>query len=352
MKKILLITIFQIALLSKGQNNFNRYFNEAMEQISKENYNLGIEKLSKALEYKNEAKNNYKIADAYNFRGYCRFVLKNDEVALKDFDEAILVKQEYAKSYFLKSLVYLTQKKNEDCITWCDKGLQFKPKDEDLLLNKSKALYGLKKYDESNTILYSMLEGDPKNISVIRYIASNFQRKKLWDSSIVHFSKALEINPVDYISFYDRGISKSYKKDYEGAKVDIEKAIQLDSISKFVGYNNLGFFLKLEQNDFKGAIEYFDKAINLDPKFAYAYSNRGFAKFKLGDMKGAYRDIKKSIDLDKTNSYAFKNLALVYIADGKKSNACETLKKAKDLGYEEMYDEDVNALIKEQQCGN
>ncbi|MBA3663604.1 MAG: hypothetical protein H0W61_05280 [Bacteroidetes bacterium] len=349
MKKLFVILVFLSSLLN-AQNNFNRYVSEAAESMDKMNFNGAVEKFSKALEYKSEAKNNYKIADVYIYRGYCRYLLKNSKVALEDMNEALSIKPEYSKTYYFKTLVLLDEKKFEECISCCDKGLEYKPGDNSIMMNKSRALNGLKKYKESNKVLFNLLENEPNDISVIRHIASCYQRQKLWDSSVVYFSKALAINPIDFISYYDRGISKSYLKDYDGAKDDIEKAIQLDSVSKQIGYNNLGFFLKIEQNDFKGAIEYFDKAIALNNKFAFAYSNRGFAKLKLGDIKGAYKDIKKSIELDNTNSYAFKNLALVYIQDGKKTNACENLKKAQALGYTEMYDEEVDNLVKEHSC--
>ena len=123
--------------------------------------------------------------------------------------------------------------------------------------------------------------------------------------------------------------------------------MELDSLEKWVGYNNIAYFIKLEQKDYKGAIQMFDKAIALNPDFPYAYSNRGFAKLQLGDMKGAYQDVKKSLLMDNKNSYAYKNLALIYLKDGKKSDACYNLKKAIELGYTEEYDDDAKNLLAE-----
>lgn len=49
--------------------------------------------------------------------------------------------------------------------------------------------------------------------------------------------------------------------------------------------------------DHEGAIEDFNKAIELDPQFAEAYNNRGIAKFKLGDLNGACSDWHKAGEL-------------------------------------------------------
>jgi tetratricopeptide (TPR) repeat protein len=247
----------------------------------------------------------------------------------------------------MKTLVYLADQKYEDCLVWCNKGLEQKPGDDDLLFNKSEAYVGLKNYDEARKALFQMLENNPNNTQAMRYVASSFMLQKIWDSAVVHFTKAIDIDPLDYMSYFDRGISKSYTQDLDGATEDITKAMQLDTASKFVGYNNLGFYLKLEKKDYAGAIDFFNKAIEQKPDFAYAYSNRGFAKLNLNDIKGAYQDLKKSIALDNSNSYAFKNMGLICLKDGKVKQACENFKKAIKLGYTERYDDEVDKLLAE-----
>jgi tetratricopeptide (TPR) repeat protein len=243
--------------------------------------------------------------------------------------------------------VYAAKGDHDKCLEWCNLGLEKNPINEELLMYKSEAYYSLKKHTDSRKVLFQLLQIDPKNTSAIRLIASTFQRQHTWDSSIVYFNRAIEINPLDYISYFDRGIDKSEKKDFEGAKTDIEKAMKLDTASKFIGYNNLGFFLKLEQKDYIGAIECFNKSIAYAPKFAYAYSNRGYAKLCLGDIDGAVKDVKRSLELDNTNSYAHKNMGLVNLKRGKNKEACENFKTAIVKGYTETYDDEVEKLLTE-----
>jgi tetratricopeptide (TPR) repeat protein len=47
-----------------------------------------------------------------------------------------------------------------------------------------------------------------------------------------------------------------------------------------------------ELKQFRSAIEYFTKAIQLDPAQGLAYYNRSDAKHKLGDIGGAIADLK------------------------------------------------------------
>jgi len=47
---------------------------------------------------------------------------------------------------------------------------------------------------------------------------------------------------------------------------------------------------KLLNEDYEGAIEAYDKVIELIPDNALSYNNRGSAKVELGDYKGAIKD--------------------------------------------------------------
>lgn len=347
MRILFLILAFTLFNNYYGQSNFSTYYDQAVEYINTGEFEKGIGKLDKAISNKESATNNYKVTDAYLYRGYCKYRLKNYSSALSDIDEGLKLKPEYSKCYSFKAMVYSAMGEFDKCLEWSNRGLKNNSSNEELLMYKSEALYNQKKFTDSREVLAQLLQIDPKNTTAIRLTASSFQRQHNWDSSIVYFTKAIEINPLDYISYFDRGIDKSEMKDYEGAKTDIEKAMKLDTASKFIGFNNLGFFLKLEQNDYLGAIECFDKAIKHAPRFAYAYSNRGFAKLCLGDVNGAYIDVKRSLELDNSNSYAHKNMGLVNLKRGRKKEACENFKTALEKGYTEMYDDAVEKLLKE-----
>ena len=56
-------------------------------------------------------------------------------------------------------------------------------------------------------------------------------------------------------------------------------------------------FDKFEAKDYYGAIADYTKAIELDPNYRNAYTNRGINKENLGDLNGACADWKKAARL-------------------------------------------------------
>jgi len=65
-------------------------------------------------------------------------------------------------------------------------------------------------------------------------------------------------------------------------------------------YYNRGF-AKRAKGDLGGAIADYDKAIELDPKYVLAYVNRSSAKWVIGDLNGAIVDCDRAIELDPKN---------------------------------------------------
>jgi len=60
---------------------------------------------------------------------------------------------------------------------------------------------------------------------------------------------------------------------------------------------------KYELKDYKGAIQDYNKAIELDPKYAVTYYNRGVAKILLGQKDNGCLDLSKAGELGHAEAY-------------------------------------------------
>ena len=95
---------------------------------------------------------------------------------------------------------------------------------------------------------------------------------------------------------------------------------------------------KYDLQDFRGAIQDYSKAIELDPSYAVAYFNRGNAKYDLQDYIGAIQDYSKAIELDPSYFKAYYNRGITKYFLNDIDGACLDWSKAGELGYYDAYD--------------
>ena len=83
---------------------------------------------------------------------------------------------------------------------------------------------------------------------------------------------------------------------------DYDRVIQLNPSFVFAYFNRAN--LRCAQRDFRAAIVDYDEAIRRDPDFAAAYFNRGLAKLSLGQATDGIADLSKSGELGIYNAYS------------------------------------------------
>ena len=101
--------------------------------------------------------------------------------------------------------------------------------------------------------------------------------------------------------YLEQGNAKYNLQDYRGAIQDYNKAIEINPQDASTYYNRGVTKGKLE--DYRGAIQDFNKAIEINPQYATAYYNRGVAKYRLNDKSGACLDWSKAGELGAMQAY-------------------------------------------------
>lgn len=67
-----------------------------------------------------------------------------------------------------------------------------------------------------------------------------------------------------------------------------------------------------KKENYKKAVEYYEKAVQIDPAFAFAWDNIGLAYRKLGDYDKALNAYTKSLEIDPYGLMPLQNMAIVY----------------------------------------
>lgn len=83
----------------------------------------------------------------------------------------------------------------------------------------------------------------------------------------------------------------------------------------------------LNKDNFKKALPYFEKAVEIDDKFAFAWDNIGVIQRNLGNYDEAIKAYKKSISLNSNNKTPLQNLAVVYVYQKKYKKAIRAYEK-------------------------
>jgi Flp pilus assembly protein TadD len=79
--------------------------------------------------------------------------------------------------------------------------------------------------------------------------------------------------------------------------------------------------LLLKEGDVNGALADLDRALQNDPHYVMAYTNRGIARAGMGDSQGAMADFTQAIKMDSRQPEAYVNRGLLQLHQGKKIEA-------------------------------
>ncbi len=89
-----------------------------------------------------------------------------------------------------------------------------------------------------------------------------------------------------------------------------------------------------EFGDYRGAIEAFTLALEVNPQFALAYNNRGISKAMMGNDEGAIEDFTRSLEINENYEPAFLNRAASKYNTGNYYGAIEDYGKVIEMDPE------------------
>jgi tetratricopeptide (TPR) repeat protein len=144
--------------------------------------------------------------------------------------------------------------------------------------------------------------------------------------------------------YLKNGITKHTQQDFKGAIKDYTKAINSDKGLKDAYFNRGTCELALK--NFKAAIVDFSKTIELDPKYIKAYYGRASVYASQEQYLETLPDLDKTIALDPSFPDALTLRGQIRAQTGNKKGACEDFTKAKENG-----DKQADQYLR-QFCGN
>jgi lipoprotein NlpI len=262
-----------------------------------------------------------KDAAAYSSRGIAKLQKNDWDGAIADFNRALQFDPKLAQAYDNRGLAKTEKGDLEGAITDFNRVLQLNPKNGIAYNNRGNAKAHKGDFDGAIADFNRALQLNPK-LAKAYYNRGNAKREKY---------DLLVSGAVDEFPFpdYDLGTRKVEKGYLNAAVADFNRTLQLNpKLAK--AYDNRGL-AKFSRGDLDGAMADFNSALQLDPKLAPAYEARGVAKEQKGDLDGAIADYNHAIELNPKLDGAYLNRGKAKAYKGNTDSAIADFNRALQL---------------------
>lgn len=140
--------------------------------------------------------------------------------------------------------------------------------------------------------------GDTKS-EIYQYRAKARRKTGNYTESLKDYNQAIQINANFTKAYLGRAQTYTLLKEYKKAIKDYDMVLAKspNHPKRMIIYFNQAI-LKEYLKDYQGALEYYNKVLQLDKNFAKAYTNRGNILYLKGDVRGACADWQQAKDLE------------------------------------------------------
>ncbi len=174
-------------------------------------------------------------------------------------------------------------------------------------------------YENEETLWTDTLAKNPNCWLGHNNLGDALSQKGEVDEAIVHYRKALEINPHDAQLQSNLGMAFFKKGRFDEAMARYDAALEIDPGNAPI-QDNLGNAL-LQKGKVDEAMGRYQLALQIDPNFAMARYNLGNILVRKGRVDEAIVEYQKAVELDPRYADAHYNLGVVLLQKGEADEA-------------------------------
>ena len=284
------------------------------------------------VDFNKYAQNYPKDSTVHYFLGVIKFLEKDYKGAESEFDKQLIINNKDIDCYLMRAECKMAQLFIREAVDDYTKVIEINPKS--YLGYNGRGLARTKLQDYKNA-----LKDLDKALELLKEV-NNEPQKRIKYSNKMNEPKKIGGFYEDYIDiayaiYNNRGSAKMDAKDYKGAIEEFNQAINLNK-NNTVGYNNRAI-CKIYVDDLPGAYDDFTELINLKPDSPEIYFNRGVVRNDLNDVKGAIEDFTESLKRNPKNGQVYYQRAIAKKKLGAMLEACEDFHRAITYGFKEFH---------------
>jgi len=215
-----------------------------------------------------------------------------------------------AKLYQQRAVYYLQNKSLEEALNDINKAIIIEPDNSDLYLTLSDIYFAGGKITKCQEALNKASEMDPDNAEVFLKLAELFFYQKDYKKTFENTGKALKIDNLNAKADFINGMALKDMGDTLKAVKSFEKAIEKDQ-QYFHAYMQLGLMYSVKRS--RLAIDYFNNALNLNPKSIEALYALAFFYQENGEYNKAIEKYTMITQIDPKNKQSYYNLGYIHL---------------------------------------
>jgi tetratricopeptide (TPR) repeat protein/S1-C subfamily serine protease len=239
--------------------------------------------------------------EAYIARGRAKAAMKKTDEAIADMTQAIRI-EAGVRGYNERGNIFHAAGKFGEAVEDYTRAINIAPNDIVLLTNRAASYEGMSKFAEAVADRKRVIDLEPNS----DWRWSELGRTYLWKAHQLQdafnaFKKAAQMNPKEPIHVADMADTVLLDDQFEKAVTLFTEALNMnrERPSLNVAYTTCrrGVARKnLKQND--AALEDFNQAIRIDPKYSFAYLERGRLFKAMGKNAEGQADLDQAIKLN------------------------------------------------------
>ncbi len=121
------------------------------------------------------------------------------------------------------------------------------------------------------------------------------------DDALGLYGDVLQVDTDNAMAYADRGTAYAMLKQFDSALNDLERAISLGYVDASALSTVATIYF--EQKKYPQSLEYFSKAIEADPSYAFAYYNRSNVLYELGEKEKALEDLEECLAFQSADDF-------------------------------------------------
>ncbi|MFB2833856.1 tetratricopeptide repeat protein [Floridanema evergladense] len=256
---------------------------------------------------------------------------KRFDEAIASYQKALQLQPDYAEVHYQLAEIYFWQRKLGEAIASCNKAIELQPDFApnykilgNILQAQGNIEAALDAYTKALELNHEYAEAYINQGSILSKLGRN-------EEAIISLEKSIAINPNIGAAYWN--LANIY--------------LQLDNLEKVVEYRKQAFLIEPKLvnaetlNDlgtaigklgnFEEAINYYQKAIELQPNYHLAHLNLGVSLRKIGKLDAAKEELQKVIKLRANDAEAYNNLGGILVEEKQIEAGIANYQKAVNL---------------------